>query len=220
MTIRPSAGPIRPRSTKQMSSAIANDLQPSSGVPPYPVYRFTVAEYEELGRLGILTEDDNVELLEGWIVPKMTKHPPHDGTIDLLQFLLTQMLPTGWLPRVQNVVITLDSAPEPDVAVVRGQPGDYRKKHPTGADVALVIEVADTTVQRDRAKAAIYARAGIPHYWIVNLMDRQVETFSQPADSENQSTYQSRQALRGNEALTVFLDGQAVGTIVAQEVLT
>src|SRR5438034_526801 len=150
-----------------MSSIV---LPPSSPEPPpFPVRRFSVAEYEELTRLGILTEYDTVELLEGWIVPKTPKYPPHDGTIDLLNVLLMRLLPLGWYPRVQNSVVTDDSVPEPDVVVVRGSPGDYRDRHPTGADIGLVIEVAESSVSRDRRKAKIYARAGIPHYWIVNL---------------------------------------------------
>jgi Uma2 family endonuclease len=189
--------------------------------PPYPIHRFTVAEYEQISRLGILDEDSNVELLEGWIVPKMTKYPPHDGTIDLVQFLLMQMLPTGWFPRVQNVVVTLDSEPEPDIAVVRGRPGDYRGRHPTGADVGLIIEVADSTVKRDRRKAGIYARAGIPHYWIVNLDQRQIETYAQPTGAAAEAVYQSRQLLRGgDDTLTVTLDGAAVGTLLVRDILT
>jgi Uma2 family endonuclease len=188
--------------------------------PPYPVRRFTVAEYEQISRLGIITEDDNVELLEGWIVPKMTKYPLHDGTIDLIQFLLSKLLPAGWFSRGQNVVVTADSEPEPDVAVVRGQPGDYRSRHPQGTDVALIIEVADSTVKRDRRKAKIYARAGIPHYWIVNLDERQIESYSQPTGEGNNAVYKLQQILRGNEEqLTFILDGAAVGTLRVGELL-
>ena len=78
--------------------------------------RFSVAEYERIGNTGILTEDDSVELLEGLIVEKMTKNPRHDATIDVLVQLLFRLLPAGWFPRVQNVLLTGDSAPEPDVA--------------------------------------------------------------------------------------------------------
>ena len=203
-----------------MSAIVAHRSTIDVMPPPYPIHRFTVAEYEELGRLGILTEDSNVELLDGWIVPKKTKHPPHDGTIDLLVYLLMRMLPLGWFPRGQNVVVTSDSEPEPDVAVVRGQPGDYRQRHPTGNDVALIVEVADSTVQRDRAKAEIYARAGIPHYWIVNLDQLQVETFSQPTGNGPNAAYQLRRVLRGSESLAVVVEGKEVGTISAEQLLT
>lgn len=188
--------------------------------PPYPVHRFTVAEYEKIARAGILTEDDNVELLEGWIVPKMTKYPPHDGTIDLVVYLLNQALPRGWFPRVQNVVVTSDSEPEPDVTVVRGKPGDYYDHHPTGADIGLVIEVADSTVRRDRRKANIYARAGVPSYWIINLDEGQIEIYTQAAGKGKKLVYQSRQTLlRGDEVATLVLDGKNVGKVRVGDIL-
>jgi Uma2 family endonuclease len=156
----------------------------SAGDPPlevaFPVRRFSVAEYERIGQAGILSEDDSVELLEGLIVEKMTKHPPHDGMIDLLVQLLQRQLPWDWYPRAQNVLVTSDSAPEPDVVVVRGQPRDYMQRHPTGDDVALVIEVADSSLVRDRRKRRIYARAGIGQYWIIDLTANRIEIYAQP----------------------------------------
>jgi Uma2 family endonuclease len=201
-----------------MSASIV-DTATDSGIPPYPVRRFSVAEYEELARLGILDEDDNVELLEGWIVPKITKHPPHDNTIDVLQYLLMRMLPLGWYVRVQNSVVTADSVPEPDLAVVRGEPGIYGDKHPRGPDVSLIIEVADSTVLRDRAKAAIYARAGIPHYWIVNLDDRQIEVFGQPKGKGAERVYSSREVLPGDASLPVVIEGSEIGVLAADKIL-
>ena len=146
----------------------------------FPARRFTVAEYEQIGRAGILTEDDSVELLEGVIVEKMTKYPPHDGMIDLLVQLLQRQLPLDWYPRAQNVLITNDSAPEPDVVVTRGEPRQYMQRHPTAADVALVIEVADSSLLRDRRKRRIYARAGVAQYWIIDLNSNHIEMFAQP----------------------------------------
>ena len=184
-----------------------------------PIHRFSVADYEELGRLGILTEDDNVELLDGLIVQKTTKHPPHDGTIDLIVHLLQQHLPRAWYARIQNVVETADSMPEPDIAIVRGTPGDFRRRHPQGGDVGLIVEVADATAQRDRAKAAIYARAGIPHYWIVNLDDLQMEVFSQPRGKGRRKVYQDGRILRGSEAQMIVLDGKKAGSLRVRDIL-
>jgi Uma2 family endonuclease len=184
------------------------------------VRRFTVDEYEAIARAGILDEDSNVELLEGWIVPKMTKYPPHDSTIDRLAYLLIRLLPPGWYPRLQNVLVTTDSEPEPDVAIVRGAPGDYSDRHPKGADTELIIEVADSTVARDRRKARIYARAGVPHYWIVNLDDRQIEMYAQPAGKGQKAVYRSRQILlRLDDTATVILDDKEVGRLRVAELL-
>src|SRR5438128_1194075 len=131
--------------------------------------RFSVAEYHRLIQTGILTEDDNLELLEGYLVCKMSRNPPHDATIQKATKRLFRVLPAGWDLRIQSAVTLPDSEPEPDFAVVRGDETAYRAHHPGPPDVGLVIEVADSTLPGDRDdKGRIYARAGIPTYWIVN----------------------------------------------------
>jgi Uma2 family endonuclease len=202
-----------------MSSTVGDFVQSSFDSPHFPVRRFTVPEYEKMTAVGILDEDDNVELLQGLIVSKMPKHPKHDGTIDLINYLLMRLLPLGWFVRVQNSVVTSDSIPEPDLAVVRGEPGGFRGQHPTGRDVALVIEVADSTVQRDRAKAAIYADAGIPWYWIVNLEELRVEVYSEPSESGVGSSYRKSSIMTGDNSLHVVLDGASIGVVRASEIL-
>lgn len=197
---------IEPRTTR---------LPPA--IPPWPVKRFTVAEYEELVNSGVFDEDDNCELLEGWLVPKMTKNPLHDGTVDLLQGILNETVPRGWHVRGQNALTTPDSVPEPDLAVVRGRRGDYRRRHPTANDTALVIEVSHTTVRADREKAAIYARAGIPEYWLVNLVDWQVERLTQPSPAGH---YQQTDILTVNDAVPSVIAGNEVGRIPLRELLT
>src|SRR4051812_12686815 len=149
--------------------------------PPEPVKRWTVAEYHELIRLGVLKQDDPYELIEGWLVTKMTKNPPHESTIDLLNELLTEMLPKPWRCRIQSSITLADGEPEPDLVVVPGPASRYRSRHPGSADVALVIEVSDSTLARDRGmKLRTYARAGIAHYWIVDLEHSQIDVFSSP----------------------------------------
>lgn len=147
---------------------------------PYPLRRFTVEEYERIAKAGILTEDDSVELLEGIIVEKMTKNPRHDATIDVLVQLLIRLLPDGWFCRSQNVLITGDSAPEPDVMLVRGSPQSYGTKHPRAENVPWVAEVAETSLAIDRRKRRIYARAGVRHYWIFDLTSDQIEIYTEP----------------------------------------
>jgi Uma2 family endonuclease len=148
--------------------------------PPYPVHRFSVAEYHRLVETGLLDEDARVELLEGWIVPKMPHSPLHGGTIQIVQNCLQAQLPTGWETRVQLPVVTDDSEPEPDVAVVLSSNSRYLNHHPSTGEVALVVEVADSSIAKDRRKAALYASIGISAYWIVNLQDRCVEVRTQP----------------------------------------
>src|SRR5947209_7411074 len=94
-------------------------------VPPVPVRRFTVDEYHHMIDAGFFAHDERFELLEGWIVPKMTRHPPHDVAIDLAQDMIRPLLPADWRMRIQSAITTQDSEPEPDIAVVRGSARRY-----------------------------------------------------------------------------------------------
>lgn len=149
--------------------------------PPWPVRRFTVQEYARLGECGILSAEDRVELLEGWIVPKMNQRPAHRYVVGVLNQWLQQNLAQGFIALCQLPITTERSEPEPDLVVVRGNHEAYRDRHPRGGDCRLVIEVADTSVDRDRLKALIYASAGVTEYWLLNLVDRQLERYTCPA---------------------------------------
>lgn len=147
--------------------------------PPFPMHRFTVAEYRQLGELGVLAPEDRVELLEGWIVEKMNHHPAHGYAVRYLNNWLVRVLPDGLLAQCQLPITTDTSEPEPDLAVVRGKETDFITRHPYANECRLLIEVADTSLAKDRAKAIIYAAAGVSEYWIVNLIDRRLERFQQ-----------------------------------------
>lgn len=166
-----------------VSLSLDNPTAVDSYSVPFPIRRFSVEEYESMACSGVLDEDDNVELLEGWIVPKMTNNPFHECVISLLQHVLGSRV-TGYHVRVQCAISTSDSEPEPDLAVVRGVPQDYRQRHPHPADIALIIEVADSSLARDFIKRRIYARAGINHYWIVNLPELCVEVYCNPVGGD------------------------------------
>ena len=146
--------------------------------------RFSIPEYHRMAQLCILTEDDNIELLEGYLVHHHRPRTPlHDGTLSLVFEYLLSIIPDGWRVRNQSGVTLSDSEPEPDLAIVRIDPADYMQHHPGPADIALVIEVADSSLDGDRAdKCRIYARAGIQEYWIVNLVDTQIEVYSSPVN--------------------------------------
>ena len=181
-------------------------------LPPFPVRRWSVQEYLRLAAEGFLDEDDNLELLEGWIVRKMTKNPRHDATVDRIGLRLAPVIPDGWYVRTQNVLTTPDSAPEPDVVIVRGQPDDYLERHPSAGDVALVIEVADSSLTRERPKAAICARAVVPAYWVANLVESVLEIYGDPKNG----VYRSRQVLsRSETVLLTFPTGPSLSISVA-----
>jgi Uma2 family endonuclease len=182
--------------------------------------RFTVDEYHRLTEIGMLTEDDNLELIEGYLVLKMSRNPPHDGTLHRALKRLARVLPAGWDIRIQSAVTLADSEPEPDLAVVREDSAGYTTRHPGAADTGLVIEVADSTLAGDRAdKGRIYARAGIDCYWIINLSDRQVEVYSAPSGPTAVPAYAQRQDYRAGDSLSLVLDGKPIAGIFVAELL-
>lgn len=124
-----------------------------------------------------LFQDERVELLRGVLVTMSPQYAPHASTVQALTELLAEQLRKRFGLRVQlPLALSEDSEPEPDVAIVPR--GNYATEHPTTA--LLVIEVSDSSLDKDRKKAAIYARADIPEYWIVNLEGRTVEVYSSP----------------------------------------
>jgi Uma2 family endonuclease len=136
-----------------------------------PRRRLTVAEYHRLAEVGILGEDDRVELLDGQLVAMSPIGPRHALAVDALMELLMAAVAGRAAVRVQNP-ITLDggSEPNPDLAVVRRPWAGYPGAHPGPGDVYLLVEVADTSLETDRgAKAAVYAKSRIPEFWIVDL---------------------------------------------------
>jgi len=158
---------------------MASQLELNTPVaPPLPLRRFSVEQYHQLGEMGVLTPEDRVELLEGWIVEKMNQRPIHGFIVRILNEFFLRELPEGWLCQCQLPITSERSEPEPDIAIVQGMHADFRDRHPSGADCRLVIEVSDTSLERDRAKADIYRTAGVREYWIVNISDQRLERYA------------------------------------------
>jgi Uma2 family endonuclease len=170
--------------------------------------RFSVTEYLRLIELGILTENDNLELLDGYLVHKMSRNPPHDAAIQKGTKTWLRLLPPGWDLRVQSAITLTESEPEPDFAIVRGDEKAYVTRHPTAADVGLVVEVSDSTLLGDRAdKGRIYARAAIEGYWILNLIDRQLEVYTSPSGPVSDPKFAQRVDYRGGDCVSLLLGG-------------
>lgn len=146
-------------------------------------YRFTVEDFERMGRAGVFDEDARVELLDGQIVEMTPIGIPHAGTVKALLRLFSRLVGDRAILSVQDPAVLGDfSEPQPDVMLLRPREDSYRKAHPEARDVLLLVEVADTTARLDRAvKAPIYARAGIQEYWIVDLQGRRVEVYREPS---------------------------------------
>ena len=146
---------------------------------PLTLKRWRRVEYERLVDLGAF-EQEPLELLGGQLIVAEPKGSEHATAVDMADDALRAALPGGWIVRVQNpLALDDESAPEPDIAVVRGARIDFRHAHP--ARPALIIEVAESSLGFDRvAKGSLYARAGIVDYWIVNLVDRMLEVYREP----------------------------------------
>jgi Uma2 family endonuclease len=147
---------------------------------PLTLRRWRRVEYERLVDLGAFEDGEPVELIGGQLIVAEPKGSEHATGVEMASDALRAALPAGWIVRGQNPISLDDeSAPEPDIAVVRGSLADYRHAHP--ARPALIIEVAETSLGFDRVeKGSLYARAGIADYWVVNLVDRVLEVYRDP----------------------------------------
>ena len=181
-----------------------------------PIWTVTVAQYHAMIDRGILTSDDAVELLEGIIVQKVSKNPPHRIATFITREALRRLVPLGWYVDEQEPITLDKSEPEPDVAVIRGDTRDYMMRHPGPSDIALVVEIAEATLDRDRIlKRRIYATAEIPFYWVMDLNSRRLEVFSDPKDG----TYRLHAVCQEHERVSVVLDGTSVGSILVSDLL-
>jgi len=176
----------------------------------------TVDEYERLAEADVLAER-RVELIGGYLVRKMTTKPPHAWAVDAARERLERVVPSGWDVREEKPVRIPDfDEPEPDLAVVAGTRDDYCHRHPGSGDIALLVEVADSSLGWDRgAKRDAYARGGVPVYWIVNLIDRQVEVHSSPGPDG----YQNRHVHQPGDELPVVVAGVEAGRIAVADIL-
>jgi len=144
-------------------------------------HTFTVSDYHRMLEAGILTEDDRVELICGEIIAMAPIGSRHANCVDGLNDLLGETLRRRAVVRVQNPVTMENSEPQPDIVVARAPRRRYVDAHPTPPDIFLVVEVSDTTILFDReTKLPLYAKAGIPEVWIVDLTARRIETYRDP----------------------------------------
>lgn len=169
-----------------------------------PRWRFTVEEYERMGQVGIFTEDDRVELLDGEIVAMSPIGPMPASVVNRLTRLLVQRLGDRANVIVQNPVRLLPrSEPQPDLVVARERSDCYAIGHPTAEDVLLVIEVSDSSLRTDQTvKVPIYARQGIVEVWLVDLASRSVASYADPDPDSAHGRYREVRTLRADERLT------------------
>jgi Uma2 family endonuclease len=184
-------------------------------------YRLTVAQYRKMIDAGIFQEGDPVELLEGLLVNQPRPHqPPVASARTNLNYAFLDLTLPGWYYHCVTAITMDDSEPEPDFAVVRGDESTHRDRFPGPAEVGIVGEVCNTSLAFDRAeKGRIYARAGIPAYWILNVEDRQVEVYADPDSTATPPAYRTRTDYRPGDAVPLVLDGASVGAVPVADLI-
>jgi Uma2 family endonuclease len=206
-------------------SAVVDASQPIAelALPPVPnseFWRLSLKQYHEMVQQGILTEDDPVELWEGILVRKMTKSRAHCWATELARQTLAPFVPAGWHVEAQESVTVLGSEFEPDVVIVLGIARDYVDENPRAADLALVIEISDSSLARDQGfKKTIYARAGVPVYWILNLVEGRVEVYTDPDGAADKPDYRQRREFGAADEVPLVIGDQEVARISVRELL-
>ena len=160
---------------------------------------FSVDDYYRMAEVGLLTEGERVELIEGEVIKMSPIGSRHAACVSRLNMLFTESMGRQAIVSVQNPV-RLDeyNEPEPDVAVLRPRADFYAAGHPTPPDVLLLVEVADTSIEYDRqVKAPLCARAGVAEVWLVDLTSDVVEIYAQP----DEGTYRSRRRVGRGESV-------------------
>ncbi|RMG13476.1 MAG: Uma2 family endonuclease [Cyanobacteria bacterium J055] len=170
--------------------------------------RITVDEYHRMGELGILNPDERVELIDGQIFNKPMKGTPHSAAVGRTDNLLRNRLSGRVLVRLQDPVRLNDySEPEPDIAVVVPNPSFYEDHHPTLEEIYLIIEVADSSLNRDTEfQAVVYGRSGISDYWVLDVTNRQLHVFREPS-------------LEGYRQIMVLSDEDSISPLAFPEIV-
>jgi Putative restriction endonuclease len=222
-------GLIDPRAVALADGLLVVEPARDNGTAADPhdrLYRMPLAVYEGLSRLDLLGADDRkIELLDGLLVMKMTRELPHFVATLLTMEALRGIVPAGWVVLKEDPVALPSgpgghgSMPEPDAAVIRGTIRDYTNRRPVPADMTLVVEVADSSLRKDRAKLVRYAWQRVPVAWIVNLNDRVVEVYTNPTGPVAPARYEAVATYGLSDRVPVVIDGREVGQVAVADLL-
>ena len=183
---------------------------------PSPLYRMSLETYEAMVESGAFSDHDRFHLINGYLVEKMTQNDPHATADELCGRALDGAIPQGWHVRsAKPVRLPPNSKPEPDRSVVRGSIRDFSQRSPGPEDIGLILEVSVSSLAQDRQQAAVYAAAGIPYYWIVNVVERKVEVYFDPAPNG----YKSRTDYLVGENVPVVIGGIRIGEIRVDDLM-
>ena len=188
--------------------------------PGLTLRRFTPDEYSRMSDAGILAAEERTELLKGIVVAMMSRRLPHDEAILNLDEAFRPLCPADFHLRFQLALSLHDSCPEPDCAVIRGARKRGQNRFPTVGEVELIVEVSDSTLRTDQqVKSCIYARAGVPTNWIVNLEARQLEVLTEPTGDATEPAYAKTTIFKPGEKVPFTLAGTVVGEIAVADLL-
>ncbi len=187
----------------------------------FPQHRMTVDRYERLVASGVYGPKDPVFLWKGRLVEKMTKGDRHAFSMSSTIVILARLVPNGWAVRPdQPILLDDESVPEPDLAVVRGSLRDYGTRKPKPGEIALVIEVSDSSLRLDSGPVLrAYAANSIPIYWIVNIPAGRVEVYTGPTGPVEVPGYRERRVYGPDDEVPVLLDGREIGRVAVKEIL-
>jgi hypothetical protein len=176
-------------------------------------------------RHGILDEHDPVVLIDGALVRKIPRNEPHVAATRRALRALQHLDLAGWLVCKEDPIVLpkgregRESVPEPDLSVLRGDIEDYDRRKPGPADVGLIVEVADTSVRKDRGLLLRDAHANVPTTWLIDLNTRVVEVHTDPTGPAKRPRYRKVARFADNETVPVVLDGLEVGRVAVRDLL-
>ena len=144
--------------------------------------RFSADDYQRMGQAGILRREDRVELIDGEIIAMTPIGPRHCASVDRANRAFVTKAGDSAIVRVQGSVrLSFYTEPEPDLVLLRPRPDFYSSAHPGPADILLIVEIAQTSIDYDReVKSGVYARSGVPEYWLADLNENLLTCYSSP----------------------------------------
>ena len=204
-------------------STTTTTMPPVAAMPawiPSRLYRITLEQYEAMAASGAIPTSHRVHLINGYLVEKVTHNPPHAVADELCGKALDRVVPRGWHVRADKPVrIPIpgrDSEPEPDRCVGRGKIEDYDNRHPGPGDIALIVEIADSSLAEDHQLAMnVYGPAGIPVCWIVDVNARRVEVYT----LSGPQGYGPPMFFGEGKSVPVMIRGRQMGRIAVKDVL-
>lgn len=184
-----------------------------------PLHPITVEQYHRMQENGAIQKQDRCELIRGFLVEKPKIKPPHASATSRAMNQIVQLLGFGVVVRSQLPITLADSEPEPDAVIASGTFDDYDHRHPGPEDILFLIEVSDSSLNFDRTvKLPLYAEAGIPQYWIINVAAKSIEVYRNPRGGKKPD-YRKPATYDHSEAVPVVVNGKKLGTIPVAKIL-